>query len=53
MTAIVEEIVDLSVGRKQFLSLMNRPEFLGFSFSSSDGDMRTFGAIILAASNDL
>ena len=28
MAAMVKQIVDLSVGRKQFLSLMDRPEFL-------------------------
>ena len=50
MTSIVKEIVDLTVSREQFLCVFNRSKFLGFSFSSSDGDMRTFGAVVLVSS---
>ena len=53
MTSIVKEIVDLTVSREQFLCVFNRSKFLGFSFSSSDGDMRTFGAIVLSTSDVL
>ena len=53
MTSIVKEIVDLTVSREQFLCVFNRSKFLGFSFSSSDGEMRTFGAVVLATSDVL
>lgn len=36
---MVEEIVNLTVGREQLLSLVHGSKLLSFSFSSSDGDV--------------
>ena len=53
MASVVEEIVDLTVSREQFLCVLHRSKFLGFSFSPSYWNVRTFGAIVLSASNVL
>lgn len=50
---MVGEIVDLIGNGEQFLSVPNWSELLCFLFSSSDGDMCTFGAIVLVTSDVL
>ena len=53
MTLVIKEIVDLTMSREQFLCVPHRSKPLRFSFSSSDGDMRTFGTIVLSTSDVL
>jgi len=53
MASVIGKIVDLTVSGKQFLRVSHRPKFLRFSFSPSDWEIRTFGAIVLSTSNVL